>query len=307
MADWRIMDLGNTPLSFEIARNVLMDPNNATKIFTEAPYINPSGGKAYLFQSPMPLSKLHAKFDPYKFMYLGKGFNKEFAVMKRYYHLKHKRTDLNKQLYNFQRHIYCLATDECDNTSSSLYLVHYFGNDYLLEDAIYRKGAPSVPVSNSSAELNGDDVPSLIPRTTQQSSYSNSTSIVNNISAARADNTSDDEESLPSVLANSKSDNSPSQDYISTSPLVPSARKRKIGNMLFSRPERPSLDKRMSITLNTGKPPAAELDTTDYLFAMNMAARLQQLPDEIKARAKFQIATVFYEAEMKALNCPLND
>lgn len=252
------MDLGNTPLSFEIARNVLMDPNNSSKILTEAPYLNPSGGKAYLFQSPMPLSKLHAKFDPYKFMYLGKGFNKEFAVMKRYYHLKHKRTDLNKQLYNFQRHIYCLATDECDNTSSSLYLVHYFGNDYLLEDAIYRKGAPSVPVSNPPAEINGDDVPSLtgLARTTQQSSYNDSNLIVNSrpTSTSRVDTTSDDEESLPSFLANSKNDNSPSQDYMSTSP---SGRKRKIGNMLFSRPDRPSLDKRMTINLNTGKPPAA--------------------------------------------------
>lgn len=257
MADWRIMDLGNTPLSFEIARNVLTDLNNTSKILTEAPYINPSGGKAYLFQSPMPLSKLHAKFDPYKFMYLGKGFNKEFAIMKRYYHLKHKRTDLNKQLYNFQRHIYCLATDESDNTSSSLYLVHYFGNDYLLEDAIYRKGAPAVPVSAPpAAEGNGDDVPSLIglPGTNQLSSYSDSTSILNNPSAIGASNTSDDEESLPSILANSKSDNSPSQDYLLTSP---SNRKRKIGSTLFSRPERPSLDKRMTISLNTGKPPAA--------------------------------------------------
>lgn len=306
MSEWRIMDLGNTPLSFEIARNVLTDPANSSKIFTEAPYINPSGGKAYLFQSPLPLSKLHAKFDPYKFMYLGKGFNKEFAVMKRYYHLKHKRTDLNKQLYNFQRHIYCLATDECDNTSSSLYLVHYFGNDYLLEDAIYRKGAPSVPVSNAF----GEEIPSMLPRTClTTNSFDETPATMTNTSVT--DNQSDDEESLSSILVNSKSeipDNSPIQEYIPASPLVSSARKRKlVANSSTSRPERTLPDKRMSVAISTGKPSSAELDTADYLFAMNMAARLQQLPDEIKARAKFQIATVFYEAEMKALNCPLNE
>ncbi|XP_039250921.1 uncharacterized protein LOC120328478 [Styela clava] len=289
-SEWRILDLGNSPLSYETARSVILDPENADKIFREVPYIMPTGGKAYIFQSPHALSKLHPKFDPYKFMFMGKGYNKEFDVMKRYYHLKHSRTDLDKQLYSFQRHIYSLTLDN-QHGMTNFYLIHYFGNDYLLDAAQHRRGAPTV------AE-HGNGI--ILTEISCEDTANSQIAIC-------------DDDELPAMASHfldetEESDIFPNhQNYESIQPVKSTMRKRKFVDIQPYKHESLS-EKKLSVHLEIGEHPSSvEIDNIDYLFAMNMSAQLQQLPKEMKARVKFQIATVFYEAEIKALNCSSTD
>lgn len=315
MSDWNLLNLGNAPLSFESARNVLLDPANAVKIFPEVPCINPVGGRAYLFQSRMALCKLHAKLDPYKFMYLGKGYNKEYGVMKRYYHLKHNRSDLNKQLYNFQRHIYCLAIGECSSDTMILYLVHYFGNDYLLQDAPYRKGVSSTNVGDHmTLPLNISYEESIID---PQMSYISDSEYPASFTEVKSESNEKSSEDFTPVGDDGEPSSPISHDFMSSKKeqnrsipgnslriesknstqilaIGQSSRKRKLPNFKEHRRE---------ICLEEKKAPiSAELNNAEYLFAVHMAAQLKQLPKNIKAKVKYQIATIFYEAEMKTLN-----
>ncbi|XP_039250920.2 uncharacterized protein LOC120328477 [Styela clava] len=336
MSDWNLLSLGNAPLSFEAARNVLLNPANAVKIFPDVPCINPVGGRAYLFQSRLALCKLHAKLDPYKFMYLGKGYNKEFGVMKRYYHLKHNRTDLNKQLYNFQRHIYCLAIGECSSDTMILYLVHYFGNDYLLEHAPYRKGVSSnnvvdhtaTPLDISCEETVIESLASTVSDNDCSISFSEVKSESEEKFPTSEDFTpvaDDDQSSSPTSISRSHmsvqriESNCLTMDHgsiedsscriaSSSQNSLPifsaeqsSSRKRK-SNTVSSENQRKIFKPDKRLTLND-----TDLNNAEYLFAVHTAAQLQQLPRDIKAKVKFQIATIFYEAEMKALNCSEND
>lgn len=288
-SEWKILDLGNTPISYETARTVILAPDNADKVFREVPYIKPTGGKAYIFKSSFALSKLHPKFDPYKFMFMGKGYNKEFDVMKRYYHLKHSRTDLDKQLYNFQRHIYSLTLEET-NGLMNYYLVHYFGNDYLLEAAQYRRGAPTVAEHGNGIIL-------------QNTSYDE---VVNDSQEGLS--LSDDDEPPSLISCFPEESVEVSRNDTPVLPVISSTRKRKsVSIQPYKHEVTPAVEKNVTVQIDIGQQQTQEVSNVDYLFAMNIAAQLQQLPREMKARVKFQIATVFYEAEMKAMNCSRDD
>lgn len=266
--DERIMNLGNFVISYELAKKVINDPANEDKVFAEFPCFHPTKGMAFLVKSLIPLPKFHSRLDPFKFLYFGKGVNKEFSVLKRYYHLKHSRLDIDKTLHNFQRHIYCGIEEERDLYNPTIYLVHYFGEDELLQSAHLKKRGCSRP--NATIMVN-----------TNLNSFAESPTLPSE--------TDDPYIPLPTGQAALEAD----LEELEYSP-----------SLALNPPKRKKFQGRSDETVQGGdnSPSHTSTNSPDYVYALSIASQLQQLPDELKVRVKFQIATVFYEAEMEALN-----
>lgn len=116
----KLQNLGNAPLSFDEARELLKSPKDVSNV----PAVKPKAGFGYFFQGGTEKSKNDFVCDQYRFY--ADGQHNRRGVLKRYYKIKAAGQAGRAVSSSFQRHVFTLSGDK---HSPPICLVHYFGDE----------------------------------------------------------------------------------------------------------------------------------------------------------------------------------
>ena len=127
-----LIDLPNTPLSWEEVSKLLLQPSQK---ISNVPAVRPLPGCGYFFQGQSFRSRNDYCCDQYRFIYDGSYKNRYFGICKRYYKIKLRNGKGRETSPAFQRHVYNLLAG-ARMKEAPICLVHYLG------DSTFCKHAP---------------------------------------------------------------------------------------------------------------------------------------------------------------------